>query len=191
MTTFKYVLINSLIGEIGIVWEDSTEILKQIILPDVNTGKFNYGDIDYHGVVSEKNPSDYIYSLMRDIKDVVLGNKVKFKLEQMDLSNLTDFQYDVLIKQMEIPYGKVTSYKKLALLIGRENSARPVANVLATNPFPLVIPCHRTLRADWTIGGYVGTSDGSIKRMILENEHIVFDENDIAKKEYRYPSGTI
>ncbi len=184
--SLKHLIFNSVIGEIAIVWDSSNEIIKQIVLPDVDTKKHNYGDIHFHGVVYEEHPNDYIYSVMSDVKSIVLGKDVKFDPEQLDLSDLTDFQRSVLLKQWEIPHGKVTTYKKLAQLVGREKSARPVANVLANNPFPLIIPCHRTLRSDWTVGGYNGTTDGKFKRIILENEGVKF-ENGVVKKEYHYP----
>ncbi len=184
--TLRHLVFNSLIGEIAIVWDSSDDIIKQIVLPDVETRKHNYGDINFHGVLAEKHPDDYIYNVISDIKDVILGNEVKFDPEQLDLSQLTDFQCSVLLKQNEIPHGKVTTYKKLAELVGRKKSARPVANVLANNPFPIVIPCHRTLRSDWTIGGYNGTTDGTIKKLILENEGVKFVDG-VAKKIHHYP----
>ena len=103
-----------------------------------------------------------------------------------DFSDLTDFQKKVLAKQSEIPFGKVTSYKKLAELIGKPKSARPVANVLSNNLFPLVIPCHRTVRSDWTVGGYAGNADGYYKQFLLEKEGITI-KNGIVSKQFRYP----
>jgi len=188
--TLKYLSFYSLIGEIGIVWDDKTKILKQVVLPDVNTNKQNYGKIAFSGVVTEISPSEKIFQLMSDIKDVILGKEVHFNIERFDFSDLTDFQKAVLTKQSEIPYGKVTSYKKLAEMIGKPKSARPVANVLSNNLFPLVIPCHRTVRSDWTVGGYAGTTDGYYKEFLLEKEGILID-NGIISKKFRYPDNKI
>lgn len=184
--TFKYINFNSLIGEIGIVWDSKMHILKQVILPEMQTRKQNYGKINYTGVITETSPSDEVYKVMSKIKDVILGKKVTFDISRMDLSELTPFQQEVLKKQSEIPYGKVTSYKKLAQLIEKPRSARPVANVLSNNPFPLVIPCHRTVRSDWTVGGYAGNKDGYYKQFLLENEGIEIKKG-IISKECRYP----
>ncbi|MGN1321107.1 MAG: methylated-DNA--[protein]-cysteine S-methyltransferase [Methanosphaera sp.] len=187
LTSLKYIVFNSLIGEIAIVWNNKDKLLKQIILPDVNTGKFNYGKIDYHGVLSETEPDDYIMEVMSDVKEIIMGKDIHFDYSHLDFSILTDFQRIVLLKQKDIPHGRVTSYKKLAELIDKPKSARPVANVLSSNPFPIVIPCHRTVRSDWTIGGYVGMNDGLYKRLILENEGVQF-EKDVVQKKYRFPS---
>lgn len=182
----KYISFNSLIGEIGIVWDSTSDILKQVILPELYIRKQNYGKIRFTGVIQETVPNKFIYQTMSDIKDIILGKDIKFDINKLDLSNLTDFQKDVLIKQSEIPYGKVTSYKKLAQLIDKPKSARPVANVLSNNYFPLLIPCHRTVRSDWTIGGYVGSNDSYYKQFLLENEGIEI-RNGIVSKKYHYP----
>ena len=122
---------------------------------------------------------------MSDIKDIILGKKITFNTTPLDLSELTEFQQLVLQKQKEIPYGKVASYKQLSQLINKPNSARPLANVLATNPFPLIIPCHRTVRSDWTLGGYAGNNNGYYKQFLLENEGIKIKNGTIIEK-YRY-----
>lgn len=188
--TLKYINFNSLIGEIGIVWDDNTKILKQVLLPELSTRKQNYGKIRYSGVISETNPDESIYHIMSDIKNVILGKNVTFDINKLDFSDLTEFQEKVLRQQSEIPYGKVTSYKKLADLIGKPKSARPVANVLSNNLFPLVIPCHRTVRSDWTIGGYAGSNNSYYKQFLLENEGIEIKKG-IISKEYRYPKNLI
>lgn len=181
----KFIRFNSLIGEIGIVWDGNTKILKQVILPERSTQKTNPAQIAFHGVIEETSPSKEVFHVMSDIKDVVLGKDVSFDIDKFDLSDLTDFQRKVLIKQSEIPHGKVITYKRLAQLIDKPKSARPVANVLANNLFPLVIPCHRTVRSDWTVGGYAGSSDGYFKKFILEHEGIEIVDDVISKK-YRY-----
>jgi methylated-DNA-[protein]-cysteine S-methyltransferase len=172
VSILKYVVINTLIGEITIVWDDTNKILKELLLPDNNTKKSNPGNISYHGVIFENHPSKNIHALMSKIKDAIMGHEVKFDLNKLDLSELTDFQRLVLKKQFEIPHGKVTSYKELAKMIDKPRSARPTANVLASNPFPIIIPCHRTVLANWEVGGYVGIKDNYYKKFLLVNEGV-------------------
>ena len=66
LDSLKYQVFNTLIGEIVIVW-DKNEMLKQIVLPDFKTRKHNYGNIDYHGVLHEVHPSNYISEIMYQI----------------------------------------------------------------------------------------------------------------------------
>ena len=183
MGSLKYVVFNTEIGEVALIWDGDNDVIKQVILPD-ESGKYNYSKNNFSGVLLEENLSDYIMSIIEGIKDVVRGVEVNFNDVELDFSDLTDFQEKVLEKQLEIPYQHVVTYKMLAHLIGKDKSARPVANALASNPFPLIIPCHRTVRADWHVGGYNGTSDGSVKKFLLERENVQFDK-DVVKKRYR------
>ncbi|HIJ15002.1 MAG TPA: methylated-DNA--[protein]-cysteine S-methyltransferase [Methanosphaera sp.] len=181
----KFIRFNSLIGEIGVVWDEKSKLLKQVILPERSTNRQNPSLIAFHGVIEETSPNKEIFRVMSDIKDVILGKEVTFDINRLDFSDMTEFQRKVLTKQSEIPYGKVITYKKLAQMIDKPKSARPVANVLSNNLFPLVIPCHRTVRSDWTVGGYAGSNDGYYKRFILEHEGIKIVD-DVISKEYRY-----
>ncbi|WP_304123793.1 methylated-DNA--[protein]-cysteine S-methyltransferase [Methanosphaera cuniculi] len=174
---------NTEIGEVALIWDGTNDVIKQVILPD-ESGKYNYSKNNFSGVLLEEDLSDHIMSIVEGIKDVVRGVEVNFDDVELDFSDLTEFQREVLQKQLEIPYQRVITYKMLAHLIGKDKSARPVANALASNPFPLIIPCHRTVRADWHIGGYNGTSDGSVKKFLLEHENVQFDK-DVVKKRYR------
>lgn len=179
VSTLKYLVINTLIGEITIVWDNQTNILKEILLPDNNTKKSNLGNISYNGVIFENHPNKYIQGLMPRIKDAVKGIDIKFDFNKLDLSELTDFQRAVLEKQFEIPHGKVTSYKQLARMIGKPRSARPIANVLASNPFPIIIPCHRTVLANWDVGGYAGKENNYYKKFLLSNEGVKINGDNV------------
>jgi AraC family transcriptional regulator of adaptative response/methylated-DNA-[protein]-cysteine methyltransferase len=66
----------------------------------------------------------------------------------------TAFQWTVWQKLKEIPYGKTSSYSEVAQAIGRPSAVRAVARACATNPVALVIPCHRVVREDESLGGY-------------------------------------
>jgi len=58
--------------------------------------------------------------------------------------------------------------------LGKQNGARAVGNALANNPFPLIVPCHRAIRADRQLGGYQGGLQ--MKLGLLKNEGIAFDD---------------
>ena len=67
-----------------------------------------------------------------------------------------------------IPRGKVTTYKELALALGRPRAYRAVANALARNPNPVMIPCHRVVRSDGRIGGYKFGEKKKVKLLLME-----------------------
>ena len=68
-----------------------------------------------------------------------------------------------------IEYGRTRSYKEVAASVGNPNAVRAVGTACATNPLPVVIPCHRVLRSDGTLGGYLGGLEA--KSTLLELEH--------------------
>ena len=70
--SLRYILFETLIGEIAVVWRSSDEILKQVILPDIETGRYNYAKNNYSGLLYESDPSDYIQDVIEAIKDIIL-----------------------------------------------------------------------------------------------------------------------
>ncbi len=80
----------------------------------------------------------------------------------------TTFQWKVWKALQRIPYGGTRTYSEVAESIGQSSAARAVARACATNPVSLVVPCHRVVRADGTLGGYAWGLDR--KRRLIEHE---------------------
>lgn len=87
----------------------------------------------------------------------------------VDLERLTPFQTAVLRATATIPRGEVRPYGWVAKEIGRHGATRAVGTALATNPVPLIIPCHRVVRSDGTFGDY-SLGDPENKRVLLAAE---------------------
>jgi O-6-methylguanine DNA methyltransferase len=87
----------------------------------------------------------------------------------LDLRGHTDFERDVWQKALEIPRGEVRPYGWIAAEIGRPKAVRAVGTALGHNPVPLIVPCHRVVRSDGTIGQYSLGGPGN-KRAILSAE---------------------
>ncbi len=86
-----------------------------------------------------------------------LLNHLKGARPHLDLPldvQATAFQWSVWEKLREIPYGSTRSYSEIARAIGRPTATRAVARAIATNPVAVVIPCHRVIREDKSLGGY-------------------------------------
>jgi O-6-methylguanine DNA methyltransferase len=93
----------------------------------------------------------------------------------LDLRGHTDFERDVWLKALEIPRGEVRPYGWIAGEIGRPKAVRAVGTALGHNPVPLIVPCHRVVRSDGTIGQYsLGGPEN--KRTILEAEGLDLPE---------------
>lgn len=95
-------------------------------------------------------------------------------MTEIDIDNLdgTNFQKDVWKAILKIPKGKTISYKELAILSGHPKAIRAVANATGKNPLPIIIPCHRVIRKDGTIGGYSGIGGIQTKIKLLKQEKI-------------------
>jgi methylated-DNA-[protein]-cysteine S-methyltransferase len=86
---------------------------------------------------------------------------------------LTDFQRQILELIQEIPFGAVTTYGDIAKQLKNENAARAVGQVLRRNPLPIIIPCHRIISADGTVGGYGGILGSERKIALLKHEGVI------------------
>ncbi len=106
---------------------------------------------------------------MRQLKAYLAGDLVEFSLP-LDLSHHTAFQQQVLRLTIAIPYGQTCTYKQLALQAGVPHAARAVGRVEATNPIPLVIPCHRVVGTDGSRHGYGGPGGVKLKAWLLQLE---------------------
>lgn len=84
----------------------------------------------------------------------------------------TTFQKKVWSALLKIPKGKTITYKELAKKIGKPKAIRAVANAVGVNPLTVIIPCHRVVRSDGTLGGYSGKGGMKTKRALLIKEGV-------------------
>ena len=98
------------------------------------------------------------------------GDAVDFALNLVALERCSEFQQRVLLAEHGIPRGWVSTYGRIAKSLGVPGGARAVGNALSRNPFPIIIPCHRAIRADGQLGGFRGGIE--MKRALLELEGV-------------------
>ncbi len=100
------------------------------------------------------------------------GNIVEFGDIAVELPFGSEFARKIFQACREIPYGKVVSYSELAEMAGVPGTARVVGNILGRNPVPLIIPCHRVIKADGKIGGFMRNIEGAsiVKQRMIELE---------------------
>lgn len=104
----------------------------------------------------------------RQLGEYFAGRRTRFELP-VDLSPVSEFDRRVLTVVREIPAGGVLTYADVARRIGSPSAARAVGNAVGRNPVPIVVPCHRVIRSDGTLGGYSG-GGGAYKRRLLALE---------------------
>lgn len=113
-----------------------------------------------------------IKTLSDSISHFLKGEEPKFDLSMIALERCSEFQRSVLLAEYAIPRGCVSTYGRIAEHLGSVECARAVGNSLASNPFPIVIPCHRAVKRDGELGGYQGGL--TMKRKLLEMEGVKF-----------------
>ncbi|HEU0256526.1 MAG TPA: methylated-DNA--[protein]-cysteine S-methyltransferase [Microbacteriaceae bacterium] len=103
----------------------------------------------------------------RELEAYFGGTRKAFDL-RLDLSLSHGFRRLVQQHLPQIGYGTTLSYGQVARLVGNSKAVRAVGTACATNPLPVVIPCHRVLRSDGTLGGYVGGAEAKATLLRLE-----------------------
>ena len=161
-------------GELCIIWSESNQI------PRIDRILLSQPGLTAERQASELYPDSRISSckeinaVASAINACLKGEDVLFNLDIIDFSLCTPFQQSVLRATYAIPRGRVSTYGLIAAHVGISDGARAVGNVMAGNPFPLIVPCHRVIRSDKHIGGYGGGVEA--KRALLEREGIIFDQ---------------
>ena len=112
---------------------------------------------------------DQVAPVMRQIEAYLRGERKTFEIP-IHWAAMSPFQEKVLQAVYAIPYGETRSYSQIGNQIGMPKAARAVGRANATNPIPLVIPCHRVIGADGSLRGY-GSGEGiKTKAWLLELE---------------------
>ncbi|MFC2007618.1 methylated-DNA--[protein]-cysteine S-methyltransferase [Chloroflexota bacterium] len=105
--------------------------------------------------------------LIQRLKLYFSGQRVSFP-DQLDFSTATAFQRQVWEATRLIPFGETRSYSWIAEQVGKPSALRAVGNALGRNPMPIIIPCHRVLAKNGTLGGFSGGLE--VKRHLLSLE---------------------
>jgi len=103
----------------------------------------------------------------REIDEYFAGLRHRFDLP-VDLSLAGGFRRLVLTRLRAIDYGRMASYRAIAVAVGNPKAVRAVGTACATNPLPIVVPCHRVVRSDGSIGQYVGGVNAKQTLLTLE-----------------------
>lgn len=125
--------------------------------------------------------------------DVLIGRAIERGTPgdlPVDLRPVTPFRRLVLALTAAIPRGEVRSYGQLAAGVGRPGATRAVGSAMATNPVPLIIPCHRVVRADGTLGRY-SLGEPGLKARLLVGEGVAVQEKGDRGRSLGSPSTTV
>lgn len=166
-------LLPSALGDMGIIWvkRDGPSIVR-IMLPQEGAGTVDLINEKYPEASEESHKK--IEELCERMGSYLAGEPLRLSLSLLNMDRCYDFQKKVLLKAVEIPRGRVSSYGGLAEKIAAPCASRAAGTALARNPFPLVLPCHRVVKASGYSGQYGGGAD--TKKRLLEMEGVRFDD---------------
>ena len=154
------------IGDVTIVWE--TVPVPRLLYIKLDGEELSEDILAGEKCSLEECPG-FIKSLIETL-DLYFDKKksISYPVHYLRMGDLSFFAKKVLFALLDVPFGKLVSYKELAEMAGFPMAYRAVGNIMNKNPFPLIIPCHRVIKEDGSIGGFApGTG---LKKILLEHE---------------------
>ena len=164
-----YLVFNTSLGWMGIMGSQAG--LRKLVLPQPSRLRawhlLNEFTLKWHNQTLTKDETNYFGELPQRIKHYLSGKSVNFS-DRLDLFWASPFQRKVWEITQFIPYAETRTYAWVAGKIGIARATRAVGQALARNPLPIIIPCHRVICSDGSLGGF---SDGKLwKRRLLKLE---------------------
>lgn len=160
--------------------------LNETILGDLRLAASDFGLVAVEWADSQLQFDSYLQKLKRpvepslkkiapyarELREYLTGKRSAFTIP-IDWSLFRPFQREALQAVYRIPYGETSTYHDIAIEIGRPNASRAVGRANATNPMPIVIPCHRVIGRDGKLHGYGGGEGLKTKEWLLKMEGAV------------------
>lgn len=159
-------------GRVAILWK------SQDACPRIAEIELSASDVSADVRIGARNSTPVaaipqeIETLCSQIEAYLNGEPVEFSLHNLAMERCSPFQKSVLRTVHRIPYGSTCGYREVAVELNKPRSVRAVGNALAHNPFPIIMPCHRVIRSDGSLGGYGGGM--AMKRRLLAMEGVYF-----------------
>jgi methylated-DNA-[protein]-cysteine S-methyltransferase len=180
--TLGYALFASAVGHCGIAWSD--EGIVGVNLPEANEAATRARMRRRFAPATEAVPPPQVQQAIDGIVALLRGEAVALADIRLDMREVAPFQRKVYEVARGIPPGATMSYGEIAARIGDPGAARSVGHALGTNPFTIVVPCHRVLAADGKMGGFsaYGGVDTKVKLLAIEgalsNSPGLFDDQE-------------
>jgi len=169
----SFVIRSTFFGQIALLWSifDGRPKISRVLLSAPAVSAQDRLTELFPDAISASCPE--IQDITEDIAAFLEGEEIRFSLEPVRMDLCSEFQRKVLHAEHNILRGSVSTYQRIARHMGKPKSARAVGGALANNPFPIIIPCHRVIRSDRSLGGYQGGIE--MKQKLLEMEGICFE----------------
>jgi len=165
--TIKYITFETTWGYFGLAGTEFALLRTYLPLPDPEKVKSQ--------LLTDLGNPQYDSSLFKTLQQQITayfeGACVNFSPDiPILLNGLSYFACSVLMACRGIKFGQTMSYGQLAHKVGRPKAARAIGRIMANNPLPLIIPCHRVIRSDGKVGGFSATGSPDLKKKMLKLE---------------------
>jgi len=163
----KFTIFQTKWGSFGLAAARSA--LLRTHLPDQNPEKIKAALLK--NLPNPQYDKKLLKTLQRQIIAYFDGCSVNFSPNiPLVIDGFSQFAVSVLTACRDVSFGQTISYALLAKKAGKPAAARAVGRVMAKNPLPLIVPCHRVIRTDGTLGGFSAPGGISLKRKLLSHE---------------------
>jgi O-6-methylguanine DNA methyltransferase len=168
VTAEGFALFETAIGACAIAW--NARGVCGVQLPEAHEARTRARMIDRFPGAHEKTPPSQLQAVIGEIVAQLRGESRDLSAVALDWSDVPAFNRKVYDVTRRIAWGSTLSYGEIAAGVGEPGSARAVGQALGQNPFPIVVPCHRVLAADGTLGGFSASGGVETKLRLLTIE---------------------
>lgn len=166
-----FAVFDTAIGPCGIAW--GPRGITAMNLPEETADEVREALGRAQPGVSEAIPPDPVRGVIDRVRSVVAGDSVDDLADvPLDMSALSGFLQRVYAVTRTIAPGHTLTYGQVAERVGSPGAARAVGRAMGANPFPIIVPCHRVLGADGSIGGFSAHGGAATKRRMLLAEGV-------------------
>jgi methylated-DNA-[protein]-cysteine S-methyltransferase len=167
----EYTIFDTKNGFAALAWNENG--VSSLRLPASSEARAEASVLRRFPQARRTTPSTQMASLISEIKRYFDGEKVDFSAVPVDMGSQDPFFARVYAEVRKLGWGETTTYGAVAKVLGAgPQAARDVGQAMASNPIPLIVPCHRVLAAGGKIGGFSAPGGSSSKAKMLEIEGV-------------------
>ena len=170
-----YCLFETPLGACGIAWREAADsgsqaVVTAVQLPEATPQATESRISRKSGASQPGTPPPGIAAIIDKIRKHLLGEVQDFRSVPLDLENVDPFFRQIYQATREIPPGQTRTYGEIAKAVGKPAAAQEVGQAMATNPVPIIVPCHRVAAAGGKLGGFSAPGGPATKAKLLALE---------------------
>ncbi len=170
--TLHYCPFDSSLGKCVIAWREQSQGIAHLQLPDasVKSSVDRIAHIAQQDVEPSQSPPGFVLDAIEKVVSFLAGEDNRLNTIKIDLDGVPQFHRKVYEALREVSDGELVSYKQLAQLAGSPLASRAVGQAMAKNRLPVIVPCHRVIKASGELGNFSAVGGTPLKRRLLEIE---------------------